>query len=38
MFSLGMLAPNMKAIAEGKSAAYTAFKLIDRVCEIKVDE
>ena len=38
MFTLGMAAPNIKAIAEGKAAAKSAFEIIDRVPEILVND
>jgi hypothetical protein len=34
MFSIGMAAPNMKAITEGKVAGKQAFDIIDRVPSI----
>jgi ATP-binding cassette, subfamily B (MDR/TAP), member 1 len=35
MFSLGMITPNLKAVAEGKAAAKAAFEILDRTPEIQ---
>ena len=35
-FSLGMAAPNMKAVAEGKAAGKIAFDIIDRKPKINI--
>jgi ATP-binding cassette subfamily B (MDR/TAP) protein 1 len=35
MFSLGMITPNLKAVAEGKAAAKAAFQILDRTPEIQ---
>ena len=37
LFSLGIASPNFQAIAEGKAAANSAFSIIDRCPEIKLD-
>jgi len=34
MFSLGLGAPNIKALAEGRAAGKQAFDIIDRVSKI----
>ena len=35
MFSLGMLFPNLKSVAEGKAAAKLTYGLLDRKLEIQ---
>ena len=38
MFGLGLFAPSLNAIGEGKAAAKMAFQTIDRKPEILIDD